>query len=54
MIGVFFSDGDLVNEIKVIFEKWRADATEYHNDTHPLKWYERLSLPIIWVLFPFI
>lgn len=53
-IGVFFSEPEPVAELKEILEKWRATAKEYHPDRHSLKWYEKLSLPILWVFFPFI
>ncbi len=53
-IGVFFSESSQVQEVKTIFEKWIADSEEYKTDVHVLKWYEKLSFPIVWMLFPFL
>ncbi len=53
-IGVFFSESTQVEAVKTIFQKWIDDSKEYTVGVHTLKWYERISFPIVWMLFPFL
>jgi cardiolipin synthase len=53
-LGIFFKDINSVKSLSKILHEWIIHSEEFNDSKHSLTWYEKIAMPFIRILFPFL